>query len=92
MRIRDVYPGSRVKKKIQDPESGWKDLSIFNPKMVSKLSEIWSGGFIPDPDFLPIMDPRYRIQGSKSTGSQIRTATLHLKQGTVDELTKADAL
>ncbi len=35
--------------------------------MVSKLWKIWSGLFIPDPDpdFLPIPDPKLRIQGSK---------------------------
>ncbi len=34
------------------------DLSILTQKIVSKLSEIWSGLFIPDPDtdFLPIPD------------------------------------
>ncbi len=46
--------------------------SLFNPKIVSKLSEIWSGMFIPDPnlDFLPIPNPRSRAQ--KGTGSRIR--------------------
>jgi hypothetical protein len=36
-----------------------KNLSILTQKIVSKLSEIWSGMFIPDPnvDFLPISDP-----------------------------------
>ncbi len=36
-----------------------KELQYFNLKIVSKLSEIWSGMFIPDPDlfFLPIPDP-----------------------------------
>ncbi len=40
--------------------------------MVSKLSEIWSGLFIPDPDpdLLPIPDPGSR--GQKDTGSGIR--------------------
>ncbi len=47
--------------------------------MVSKLSEIWSGFFIPDPDpdFLTIPDPDLESQipapgGQNSTGSQIR--------------------
>ncbi len=35
-------PGSRVKK-IPDPGSGSKSLNIFNPKNISKLSEIWPG-------------------------------------------------
>jgi hypothetical protein len=36
-----------------------KELSIYPKKLVSKLSEIWSGMFIPDPDFdfLSIPDP-----------------------------------
>ncbi len=40
--------------------------------MVSKLSEIWSGFFIPDPDpdFLPILYPGSR--GQKGTGSRSR--------------------
>ncbi len=44
--------------------------------MVSKLSEILSGLFIPDPvpgseyDFLPI--PDFGSRGQKGTGSQIR--------------------
>jgi hypothetical protein len=57
LRIRDVYSGSeffpsRVKN-IQDPGSGSasKNLSILIKKMVSKLLEIWSGMFIPDPGF-----------------------------------------
>ncbi len=46
------HPGSRIR--IQEFK-----YSIFNPKMVSMLSEIWFGLFIPDPDpdFLPISDP-----------------------------------
>ncbi len=41
---------------ILDPGSAYKNLSIFTQKIVFKLSEIWSGLFIPDtdPDFLPI--------------------------------------
>ncbi len=40
---------SRVKK-ISDPGSASNNLSILTPKNVSKLSEIWSGMFIPGPD------------------------------------------
>ncbi len=60
-------PGS---KKI--PGSASKNLTILTQKMVSKLSEIWSGMFVTDPDliFLPIPDPRSRSQ--KGTGSRIR--------------------
>ncbi len=53
---------------IPDPGSASKNLSILTQKIVSKLSEIWSGLFItdpdpgsgfriPDPDFLSITDP-----------------------------------
>ena len=42
-------PGSRVKK-IPDPRAGLKNLSILTQKDVSKLSEVWSGMFILDPD------------------------------------------
>ncbi len=44
------HPGSRVKK-ISDPlsESASKNFRYFLPKkIVSKLSEVWSGMFIPD--------------------------------------------
>ncbi len=43
-------PGSRVKK-ILDPGFGSasKNLRIFNPKTVYKLSEVWSGMFILSP-------------------------------------------
>ncbi len=44
--------------------SASKNLSIFNPKIVSKLEEIWSWMFIqaPDLDFLPIPDPKSKDQ------------------------------
>ncbi len=66
----DFFP-SRIRMfSIPDPHQ--KNLSIFTPKMVSQLSEIWSGLFIPDPDpdFLHIPDPGSR--GQKGTGSWIR--------------------
>jgi hypothetical protein len=52
-----------------------KDLSIFTQKMVSKLSEIWSGMFISDPDldfFLPMPDPVVK----KAPDPGYRSATL----------------
>ncbi len=62
-------PGSQIRiLSIPDLGSASKNLSIsknliiLTLKMVSKLSEIWSG---LDPDFLPIPDPGSRIQGSK---------------------------
>jgi hypothetical protein len=43
--------------------SASKNLSIFTQKIVSKLSEIRSELFIPDPDFFT--DPGSQIEGSK---------------------------
>jgi hypothetical protein len=71
------HPESRIKdpgsKKIPDPGSGSKNLSIFNPKIGKSVSKL-SGMFIPDPDldFLPIPDPG--IKEAPDPGS----ATLHL--------------
>ncbi len=47
-----------------------KNLSTLTQKIVSKLSEILSGFFIPDadPDSSPIPDPAVK----KATGSRIR--------------------
>ncbi len=47
-----------------------KNVKYLTPKIVSELSEIWSGMFIPDPDldFLPIPDRGSR--GQKETGSR----------------------
>ncbi len=68
--------------RMLDPRSASKNLSILANKMVSQLSEIWSGFSIPDPDprsesrlftyprsrsWIP--DPESR--GQKSTGSLI---------------------
>ncbi len=62
LRIRDVYPGSRIRmfpsrtgsnvKMIPDPRSGSTstNLSILTRKIVSKLSEIWSRMFITNLD------------------------------------------
>ncbi len=46
------HPGSRIR--IKELK-----YSMLAQTIVSKLSEIWSGLFIPDPDpvFLPIPDP-----------------------------------
>ncbi len=56
---------------IPDPHQNI--VSILTQKIVSKLSEIWSGLFIPDPDFLPIPDPE-----SKRNRIRIRnTGTSH---------------
>ncbi len=62
------HHGSRIRiSSILDPGSASKKLSILIQNMVSKLSKIWFGLFIPDPvpDFLPIPNPESRIQGSK---------------------------
>ncbi len=59
LRIRDKHPGSDFfPSRIPDPH---KNLRILTLKIVSKLSEIWSGLFIPD----PVQDHGSRIQGSK---------------------------
>ncbi len=64
------YPGSRVKK-IPDAVSASKNLSVFNPKIVSKLSEKWYGKFIPDPVF-SIPDP-----GSATLKKEYFSFTVH---------------
>jgi hypothetical protein len=55
--------------KFFHPGSESKNLSILTQKIVSKLWEILSGLFFPDPDpdFLPNLDPGSRDQ--KGTGS-----------------------
>jgi hypothetical protein len=57
-------PGS---KRFPDPHLHQR-IYVFQP-IVSKLSKIWSGMFIPDLDFWPIPDPGSRDQ--KGTGSRI---------------------
>ncbi len=71
LRIRNVYPGSRIRIRIRifpHPRIRIKEFKYLTQKIVSKLREIWSGLFIPDPDpyFLPIPDPGSR--GQKGTG------------------------
>ncbi len=56
---------------IFHPGSATKNLSILTQNIVSKLSKIWSGLFVPDPDILPTPDPGYR--GQKGTGSRTRS-------------------
>jgi len=72
LRIWDVHPGSWVKKIPDSGSWSWswsaststsasasKNVSTLTQKIVSSLSDIWTGMFIPDPDldFLPIPDP-----------------------------------
>ncbi len=63
LRIRDVYPGSE----FSTSRMRIKDLRYFHPKkwFLAKLSEIWSGLFIPDPGSGFLTHPGSRIQGSK---------------------------
>ncbi len=74
---RDVYPGSEFSRdsgsRIQFRIEEFKYLSILTQKIVSKVSEIWSGMFIPDPNvnFLPIPDPRPRVKKAPDPGSRI---------------------
>ncbi len=48
-----------------------KNFKYLTQKSISKLSEIWSGLFIPDPDpdFLPIPDPGVRKAADPGSGS-----------------------
>ncbi len=75
LRIRDVYPGSRIRFFfILDHGSASKNLSILNQKNVSKLSEIWSGLFIPDLDrgsgfFYPSWIPDPGVKKAPDPGS-----------------------
>jgi hypothetical protein len=66
------HHGSRVKK-LPDPgsASASKNLSILTQNIVSKLSEILSGMFVPDPDFdfLPIPDPVVKKASDPGSGS-----------------------
>ncbi len=68
------------------PGSASKNVSILTPKIFSKLSEIWSWLFIPDPDpdFLPIPDPGSRDQ--KGTGSRIRIRNTELNTGELEQV------
>ncbi len=82
------HPGSRIRLFfIPDPNFFLpgsrihiKELKYFNPKIVFKLSQIWSGLFFPDPDpnFLPIPDPGSR--GQKCTGSGSATLKFSLRK------------
>ncbi len=74
LRSRDVYPGSWIRIfSIPDPGStrfldlgsASKNFSILTQKIVSKLSEILSGMFIPDPGSWFFTHPGSQIQGSK---------------------------
>jgi hypothetical protein len=75
------HPGSRVKK-IPGSAFTSKNSSILTQKIVSKLSEISSKMFIPNPDldFLPIPDPEYATM--VAAGSEM--ARLKLKGWTYD--------
>ncbi len=68
------YPGSQIRIRIKE----FKYL-FLTQKCVSKLSEIWSGIFIPDPDldFLPIPDPGFKKAQDPGSGS----ATLVIRAG-----------
>jgi hypothetical protein len=72
LRIRDVYPGSRQDPESKDPGSGSasQNLSIFNPKIVSMLSETKSGMLIPDPDLLPIPDTGVKMKPDSESATR----------------------
>jgi hypothetical protein len=76
-RIRDVYPGSRIRLfSISDPGSS-KNLSILTPKKAKKwflsFKKYYPGcsSRIPDADFLPSRIPDPRSRGQKGTQSRI---------------------
>ncbi len=83
--VRDVYPGSeffpsRIRtSSIPYPGSASKNLSIITQKIVSKLSEIWSGLFIPDTDpdfFYPFRMPDAGVKRAPDRGSATLIAAL----------------
>ncbi len=68
------HPGSRVKKVPGSRDRiriSIKELSIWPQDIVSKLSEIWSGKFIPDPDLdlLPIQELGVKKSPDPGSGS-----------------------
>ncbi len=74
LRIRDVYPGFRIRNfpfRNQDQRDSGSRISIkefknlSTQKSVSKLMEIWFGMFIPDPDLDFFIYPGSRIEGKK---------------------------
>jgi hypothetical protein len=71
LRIRDVYPGSKIyhtgSRVEKIPDRHQRILLFLTQKIFTKLPEIWSRMFIPDPDFF---HPESR--GHKSTGSRTR--------------------
>ncbi len=93
LRIRDVYLGSRIRisltriqgQKIPNPGSGSasKNLSVLTQKIVFKLSKIWSGLLIPDPDpgswFLPIQGPG--VKKAPDSRSRIRICSTGFTEG-----------
>jgi hypothetical protein len=74
LQIRDVYPGSEFSKRfrILDPDPLQRIEVFLTQKIVSKLSKISAGMFIPDSDldFLPI--PDLGVKKAPDLGSQIR--------------------
>jgi len=67
------HPGSRVKK-IPDPGIGSASKNLFYyffPKILSKLWEIWSEIFLPDPDldFYLSRIPDFRVKKAPDPGS-----------------------
>jgi hypothetical protein len=84
LRIRDVnpgsgffYPGLGLKKatyRIPNPVPQQKNVCIFKPKILTKLWEIRSGMFIPNPGFrgsgfFSIPDPGFKKETDPGSGS-----------------------
>ncbi len=78
-----IFPSRIPDPNFFHPGSSSKTLSILTPKNVSKLSEIWFGLFIldPDHDFYPSRIPEPGSRGQKDTGSRISDPdTQHLTE------------
>jgi hypothetical protein len=75
LRIRDVYPGSRIRiVSIPDPGSSSKNLSILTPKKAKKWflsSKKYDPGCSSRIPMLTFSHPGSRIQGPKGTQSRI---------------------
>ncbi len=68
LRIRDVYPWSRIRLfSIPDPGFTSKNLSILPENLFFKLLEIWSWLFVQNPD--PVPDPAYKFWCGSGCGS-----------------------
>ncbi len=69
LKIRDVYPGSRIRI-FSSPDPGSTSKSILTQKIDTKLSEILSGLFVhPAPDFYQSQIPDPGVKKAPDPGS-----------------------